>query len=122
MAEITLHLPFALSVNRLWRSGRGRVYKSEAYLDWEGEAYGLWLQQKNRLKTKKIHGFYSLHIVFCQPDKRHRDLDNLVKILSDFSQLVGVVDNDSYCRDLHLVYGTQKEAPYGSCLTFKSMA
>lgn len=35
-----------------------------------------------------------------RPDKRHRDLDNLLKSSSDLLQHIGIVENDSLCQQI----------------------
>lgn len=122
MPVITIDLPFPVSVNRIWRSGQGKTYRSEPYLRWITQANGHWLEQKPKLKIKRIDGLYTLHVVYCPPDKRSRDLDNLVKCLNDFAQGAGIVLNDAQCRELHLVWGSAEEAPLGARLTFTSMS
>lgn len=121
MAEITINLPFPVSVNRVWRSGRGRVYKSKQYITWIAEANVAWLQQKPHMITKKINGLYKIDIAFSPPDKRRRDLGNLEKGISDFCQSIGLVEDDSFCIDQRLWFCSAKEAPLGARLTIKSV-
>jgi crossover junction endodeoxyribonuclease RusA len=94
---ITLQLPLAPSVNRLWRIGNGgKMYKSPEYKAWLEEAG--WMVKE---QTKdQILGEYVLHILAVKPDKRKRDLDNLLKATSDLLVQSGVISDDSACRAL----------------------
>lgn len=121
-STIEITLPFPVSVNSIWRGGRKRVFKSAAYITWINEAHLAWLQQKPKLKTKKIYGFYRLSVVVSPPDKRRRDLSNLIKVLEDFCQTVGIIEDDSLCRELHMVYSSILNTPHGACLIFESIA
>jgi len=104
--SVSLTLPYPTSVNRIWRSGKSRkgrtvVYTSDEYKAWINEAYVSWLQQRNQLSVKSVHGRYSITVYANPPDKRRRDLGNLEKVISDFLQTVAVVDDDSMaCRIL----------------------
>ena len=120
-ARIVVDLPFPVSVNRIWRAGRKFVYRSPQYKDWQGEAYAVWLQQKLTLPVKKIAGCYSLEIVLAEPDNRLRDLGNYEKVLSDFIQSVGLIENDRLCRRLVMEYGDSDDAPLGCRLTIQSL-
>lgn len=82
-------------MNRLWRVGKNNaVYKSDAYEKWKKEA--LW-EAKIQVKNKCIKGPFKITALFVRPDKRHRDLDNLLKALLDCLQQVGAIENDKNC-------------------------
>ena len=91
---IELSLPFPPSVNALWRSNRGRVHKSERYVKWLRDAGYIALSQH----PGGIIGKYKISIQAKRPDKRRRDLDNLLKPLSDLLVSVGVIEDDSDCE------------------------
>ena len=131
---IIVDLPFPISVNRIWRGSGRHVYRSKEYMAWINQAGLLWNVQKRGgtvLPSKgypksvaditPIKGVYSLHIIFHPPDKRRRDIGNLEKVCSDFIQSVGLIEDDHYCRELHLVYGSSNDAPYGARLTIESV-
>lgn len=84
------------SVNALWRAGRGRVYRSPAYTSWLSEAS--WLIAAQR--PQKITGRYILSVWATRPDKRRRDLDNLLKATSDLLGRMRIVEDDSLCEAL----------------------
>lgn len=93
---VTITLPFPPSVNRLYRSFKGRSIKSKAYREWEKEAAWSLVAQKPR----PIKGRYKLTLLLTPPDKRKRDLGNLEKAISDALQTAGVIENDHLCRRL----------------------
>ena len=79
MATISISLPFPPTVNTYWRhvgrrtliSKRGRAYKANVA--------ALCLQAGMR----PLQGDLRVTVVFCPPDRRVRDLDNLWKALLD---------------------------------------
>lgn len=119
--KIQVTLPFPISVNRIWRSKGKSVYRSPAYVQWLKQAGLAWLTQRPTSKYKRIEGPYALHAVFYPPDKRHRDLGNLEKVIQDFAQSVGIIENDSFCRKITLEYGDTADAPLGARLTFTKL-
>lgn len=92
---LTLTLPFPPSMNRLWRVGKeNTMYRSDVYERWKKEA--TWTA-KIQVRNKCIKGPFKLTITFVKPDKRHRDLDNLLKAVLDCLQSVGAIENDKNC-------------------------
>jgi len=96
---LRLTLPLPPSVNVAYRNlpGVGRV-KTKAYKDWATEAALLMkLQARGR-----IAGAYAIHVEIDRPDKRKRDLSNLLKILEDTIVAQGLVDDDSLCEHIDM--------------------
>lgn len=122
MPSITLDLPYPVSVNLIWRSAKGKVYKSPEYINWINQAFLTWMIQKPKCSIRRIEGYYCLSIVVCPPDNRKRDLDNLIKVIQDFLQTDGIVENDSLCRDLRIRFGNHQEAPMGARLTIAPLS
>lgn len=91
---VELSLPYPPSGNALWRSNRGRVHKSERYTRWLKDAGYIALEQR----PGGIVGPYKISIQATRPDKRRRDLDNLLKPISDLLVSVGVIEDDSRCE------------------------
>lgn len=98
---IRLTLPLPPSVNRLWRSGKGRMYRSAQYSAWRNEA--IW-SIKLQARGASIDGPYSIAVAFQRPDKRRRDLDNLLKALSDALVDAGVLADDCDAEEIHLCW------------------
>lgn len=88
--SLSLDLPFPPSVNRLWRSARGKVFRSDRYR--------IWMQAAgNQLKAQRpgrIKGDFTIHIILGRPDRRLRDSDNYAKAILDLLQAHGVIEND----------------------------
>ena len=87
----TLDLPLAPSVNALWRANRGRVHRSARYVAWQKEAGWELLRQK----PKRLAGKVLISIAAGRPDKRRRDVDNLVKPLPDLLVAHQVIEDDA---------------------------
>lgn len=119
--QIVVDLPRPPSVNRLWRVGRKRVYRSKAYLDWIRQADACWLMQKQKAPVKQIHGFFQAEIIVVRPDKRRRDNSNLPKALYDFCERIQVIDDDCMDRDTRVRDGDSSEAPLGIRIIIKPL-
>lgn len=107
MSKVELILDFPPSVNRLWRiSKTGGMYKSKEYSDWRKKA--LW-DAAIQAKFQKLTGSYKLTVKAVRPDNRKRDLDNLIKAVSDVLETSGVIENDHFCEHLEMMW--VKEGP-----------
>ncbi len=118
---ITLALPFPVSTNAIWRSGRNPktgkvcVFRQKRYLGWAKAAEGFFYEQQgNRLP--KIHGHFRAHIVLSDKHRGNRDADNFCKSPLDFLQRVGLVTNDKLCDRTTVEWG-HVEAPAGCIVT-----
>lgn len=90
-----LHLPFPPSANRLWRNVPGKgTLKSREYREWLERAAN-WLVGQ---RYAEFPGAYRLRIVATPPDRRGRDIDNLIKPVSDLLKMAGIVADDKYAR------------------------
>jgi len=93
MIRIVLALP--PSVNRLWRTtSKGGMYRSPKYTAWRKVAVQNAVLQAGQ---RKINGPYKFTLEAVRPDKRKRDLDNLLKAASDCLVEAGIID-DSQCE------------------------
>jgi Holliday junction resolvase RusA-like endonuclease len=113
LIEIVLDLPAPPSANAIWRSGRRRVYRSKAYLDWL-RAADVEIMARRQMPKKKIDGSFQAHVTLSQ--KVRGDIDNRVKGLLDFLQSREIIRNDSDCKRLVLERG---EAEAGCRLTLR---
>ena len=86
----TLHLPYPPSVNRIWRNVGPRTLKSKVYRDWLAEGWAMVKAQA----PKPVLGRYCLNVVAFRPDRRDRDLDNIIKPISDLLTACGVIEDD----------------------------
>ena len=102
---IELQLPFPPSANRLWRRSGTHMHKSKTYTDWLKEAGWQVIAQK----PGGIKGPYKISINAVRPDKRRRDLDNLLKPISDVLVSVGVVADDCHAEMISMRWVTAGE-------------
>jgi len=107
MAEINIKLPWPPSVNRYWRNVKGRTLISA-----EGRAYKKAVA--GLVMAKGLAGAFSgddrleVAIAAHVPDKRRRDLDNLLKASLDaITEAIGV--DDSQIDDLRIVRAEKME-------------
>lgn len=96
IVPIYFELPYPPSVNGIWRGGKGgRHFLSAKYKAWR-EAAGLIVNVQ--AKGKRIAGPFAIEIQARRPDRRKRDIDNLIKPTLDLMANMGVVDDDSECQ------------------------
>lgn len=97
---VELFLPWPPSVNRYWRHNRGVTHISK-----EGRQY----QRSVRDAAEHLPGLpitedrLSLTIVAHPPDRRRRDIDNILKALLDGLQKGGVIRDDYQIKHLEVV-------------------
>lgn len=99
MTTITLELPFPPSVNTYWRRVNGKTLISE-----KGRAYTAqvaWMTRRSPRFPANMRAV--VEIQAFMPDKRTRDLDNLLKSLLDALVKAGVLVDDSVIDDLRIV-------------------
>lgn len=100
--ERWLVLPYPPSVNHYYRNVNGRTLISA-----EGRAYRVRVAVELGLQRPKpvrgpMRGRLSLEIEVNPPDKRRRDLDNVLKALLDALQHGGLYEDDSQIEEIHL--------------------
>lgn len=103
---LVTELPWPPSVNHYWRRCGARYFVS---------------QEGNRFRDKVINICSQLSIKFDSetrleifieaypPDRRRRDLDNILKSLLDSLQHAGVYDDDSQIDGIHVVRMPSRE-------------
>lgn len=102
---ILLTLPYPPSANRLWVRAKKGMRKSDEYCAWLNEA--AWRIRAQR--PGAIDGLYKISVHAARPDKRRRDLDNILKPIGDALQAAGVIRNDSDCEMLSARWVTDGE-------------
>ena len=92
-------LPWPPSVNTYWRRNGGRYFVSKKGEDYRKEVTALCHQFKN---TFKPHEKLSVLVEAYPPDKRKRDLDNILKSILDSLGKKGanVYEDDSQINKL----------------------
>jgi crossover junction endodeoxyribonuclease RusA len=96
---MSVDLPYPPSANSLFFNvqGKGRV-KTRRYDDWRKEA--AWLI--SLAKKRRIDGPYGLTVLAGRPDKRRRDLGNLLKAIEDALVHGGAIEDDSECQCIEM--------------------
>lgn len=98
---ITLTLPWPPSVNRYWRTFQGRMIISA-----EGRTYRKAVADQVLIQrgAKHYEGKLKVVIEAWRPDKRRRDLDNLLKAVLDSLTHAGVWADDGLIIDLRIYW------------------
>jgi len=98
-AVISLTLPYPPTVNHYWgTAGKRRYIKPEGIrfrLNVAKHCYG----------KKRMDGELAVYATIYPPDKRRRDLDNVLKALLDALQHAGCYDDDTQIGELHILRG-----------------
>lgn len=99
--HLYLALPFPPSVNAMYIPiGRGRQILSKRAVE--------YLDLFKRLLDEQGHpgtcpGFLEARIWICPPDRRRRDVDNILKALFDAMEAAEVYENDSQIKRVEVV-------------------
>lgn len=96
MFLVEFSIPYPPSTNRIWRQGQGRVHKSKEYTDWI--ALAAWEMRAQLGPKKVITEPFKFTVRANRPDKRKRDLDNILKPILDLLGHYGIIENDSLCH------------------------
>jgi crossover junction endodeoxyribonuclease RusA len=116
---IQISLPYPPSANRLWRAVKGRQIKSAEYRVWLTRAYLACIAAGQGA----ISGEYEMEIVAVRPDRRLRDIDNLIKPISDAIAAAGLIDNDSRAHSVKAAWSrTEPTKGAGVFVTIKEAA
>lgn len=100
MAEMIL--PWPPSVNSYWRTVNGRMITSKQGREYRAEVCAqIQAQNTEQFLGKEIE----VEIEAFRPDRRRRDLDNLLKAVLDALCHAGVYDDDSQIQRLTIFWG-----------------
>ncbi len=93
--HVKLDLPYPPSVNSLYTRGPRGVYRRPRYVSWLNEAG----KHINAQRPGRVSGPYSL-LVAVQKKSGRRDIDNLVKAVSDVLVENGVIYDDQHAESV----------------------
>ena len=93
-------IPAGPSTNRMYRSGKGRLYKSKLYKAWLHDAWGEILVQ---VTPELLPGQVAVTIVAQPKDGRVRDVDNYCKAVLDGLEFWGFLTNDKQVNQLSII-------------------
>ena len=89
---------FPPSTNNLWTPVKGKgLVKTKEYRAWQDANAWIIRQQ---IGLVKIEGQFEIHFVFERPDRRKRDLDNLIKSSLDCIVSAKIVEDDCFCQKI----------------------
>ena len=104
--ELAIRLPWPPSVNGYWRNVKGKTLISA-----DGRLYRNTVIKLCLGINTRFEGKIQVFIAASPPDKRRRDLDNMLKAPLDAMQHAGIYDDDSQIDDLHI--WRSNVVPYG---------
>lgn len=107
MPAAIVRMEFPPSANRIWRNVGGKTLKSAEYRAWK-EAQE-WAVRAQREPT--VLGPYAAHIMVNRPDNRRRDIDNLLKPISDVLVAAGIVEDDCLCQKVTVEWVRGQSSP-----------
>ncbi|MGI9345542.1 MAG: RusA family crossover junction endodeoxyribonuclease [Gammaproteobacteria bacterium] len=98
-ATLTFTIPLPASTNALYRNvpGKGRV-KTGVYKSWVQEAFYTANESLGVEPFLAFFGEVEVELLAARPDKRRRDIDNLLKATLDLCKTLGVIEDDSFVR------------------------
>lgn len=106
----TLTLPFPPSVNHYW--GVRGIHR---FVDQKGKFFRAKVGEiVSEANIQPIQGRMAVFISLFPPDRRKRDLDNVLKALLDALQHAGCYEDDSQIDDLQIVRCEVRKG--GSCV------
>lgn len=107
---IQLELPYPPSVNHYWgQSGKNK------FLGKKGKEFRVAVAEAClEAEVKTLEGRLSLHVGLYPPDRRQRDVDNVLKPLLDAMEHAGCYVNDNQIDELHILRREVRKG--GSCV------
>jgi crossover junction endodeoxyribonuclease RusA len=96
--------------------GRGRI-KTKKYRDWLTAMGGHLIDQK----VLPITGPFAVLVGVTRPDRRKRDLDNMIKPILDLLTIHGLIDDDSLAQYITLEW-TRGDASAGVRVTLTALS
>lgn len=103
--RVVISLPWPPSVNTYWRSITRGALAGRVLLSERGRDYRLQVAravQSQRVPVRLLTGKLSVAIHALPPDRRARDLDNLLKGVLDALTFSGVIRDDADIDDLRI--------------------
>lgn len=97
--SIKLVVPWPPSVNNYWRMGNGRIHLNRESMNFRSATRQACKLQADR---RRFEDDIELVIAARAPDRRRRDLDNILKALLDSLVSAGLLLDDSQVAALHV--------------------
>lgn len=87
----TFSIPYPPTTNNLFLNVGKRRVRTKGYDNWTAAGAALIALQK----PERVSGPFRLTLVANRPDRRRRDLDNIIKPTADLLTKAGVIADDS---------------------------
>lgn len=111
--------PYPPSVNHLYhRAKTGGMFKSARWKVWATETR--WFMKTQGAKVVAFEGPVKVDYLIARPDKRRRDVTNLIKCLDDMLQDLGVVKDDCQIVDCRVRWDTEDRVANGLMVTVEA--
>jgi crossover junction endodeoxyribonuclease RusA len=94
-----LELPYPPSINHYWLASGHRRYISKAGKAFRREVYCL----VKAARAVRLVGDVAVHVELYPPDRRRRDIDNVIKPLLDALQYAEVFKDDCQVAELTVI-------------------
>lgn len=94
-------LPYPPSVNSYWRAVTGNFKGARVLLSAKGRDYKTTVAANINRPDKPMTGDLCVFLVCSPPDRRRRDVDNILKATFDALQYAGVYEDDSQIVEMH---------------------
>lgn len=100
-----LELPLPPSANGMYRTYKGRMLISREGLRYFDKVAAITIEARagGELSRVPLTGRLKMLVTVYPPDRRRRDLDNLLKGLQDALEKARVYVNDAQIDDLHII-------------------
>lgn len=108
--HIQLELPYPPSVNHYWGQAGNHRFIGKKGKEFRAQV----MDAVNEAGFSALEGRLAVHIALFPPDRRKRDVDNVLKSLLDACEHAGCYENDSQIDELHI---TRRELVKGGACT-----
>lgn len=99
--QFSFSLPYPPSVNNIYSRSKYGVFLKEKVKEYRKQILFSFKNKVVKFGNEKV----SVHIQVFPPDKRKRDLDNLLKVTLDSLQLLKIIEDDNQIDELHICRG-----------------
>jgi len=96
--HIQLQLPYPPSVNHYWGQAGNHRFIGKKGKEFRAQV----MDAVNEAGIQPLEGRLAVHIALFPPDKRKRDIDNVLKPLLDACEHAGCYENDSQIDELQI--------------------
>jgi crossover junction endodeoxyribonuclease RusA len=108
--HIQLELPYPPSVNHYWGQAGNHRFIGKKGKEFRAQV----MDAVNEAGFSALEGRLAVHIALFPPDRRKRDVDNVLKSLLDACEHAGCYENDSQIDELHI---TRRDVVKGGACT-----